>query len=223
MYDKEKPMKILFIPFIVFILAACGNKAVSPATTFCDTTCMQDSIKFIDETHIRKPYIYISMANCRPDSIAWSYAGMGVNRKLDFKTLAGTIFPINKQKMYCQFNGIDYAWLLFNNCENGRGYFIKIPFDKTKNISRRSSALNSFDPKYKVEQGLVAYTDRGNMFTEDMTTGKQAMMTFGEMLDIDYDAMHEFIDSINVTQTHMWARVLIGKEWKVIEKDIVLE
>jgi len=84
--------------------------------------------------------------------------------------------------------------------------------------------LNKFDPKFSVEDGLVAYTDRGNIFVEEMATGKTAMMTFGKMIaDLDYDAMHEFIDSVNITPTRVWAKVLMDNKWKEIEKNITLE
>ena len=56
-----------------------------------------------------------------------------------------------------------------------------------------------------------------------MATGKTAMMTFGAKLDIDYDAIHETIDSVNVTPTHLWAKVKLGNEWKTFEKDITLK
>ena len=114
-------------------------------------------------------------------------------------------------------------WLLINNCQSGRGYFAKIPFDKKLNITRKGSAFNSFYPKYSVSQGMAAYTDRGNIFVEDMVTGKKAMMTFGEMVDMDYDALYEVVDSVNISPTRIWAKVKLNKEWKVFEKNINLE
>ena len=91
-------------------------------------------------------------------------------------------------------------------------------------IRAKAELLNKFDPKFAVADGLVAYTDRGNIFVEDMATGKKAMMTFGKMLpDLDYDAMHEFIDSVNITTTRIWANVLMGNNWTAIEKNIPLE
>jgi hypothetical protein len=57
-----------------------------------------------------------------------------------------------------------------------------------------------------------------------MATGKTAMMTFGNMLaDLDYDAMHEFIDSVKITPTHVWAKILRGNNWEAVEKDITLK
>lgn len=191
---------------------------------FCDTTCQKDTIKFINTDHKLKPYVYISAANCLPDSVIWSYSGLGTNRKLSFDDFGGHKFNLNEKYMSCYFNDTSYAWLLFNDCSNGRGYFAKIPFNKSQNIQRKGSALNKFDPKFAVAEGLVAHTDKGNIFVEEMSTGKAAMMTFGNMLtDLDYDAMHEFIDSVNITPTHIWAKILRGKNWEVVEKDITLE
>ena len=216
-------MRIIFLFIMSATLFSCGNNSGN-SKTFCDIACQKDTIKFIKEDHKLRPYIYISAANCLPDSVIWSYNGLGTNRKLSFDDFGGHKFNVNKSSMSCYFNDTSYAWLLFNDCSNGRGYFAKIPFNKSQSIQRKGSALNRFDPKFAVADGLVAYTDRGNIFVEDMTTGKKAMMTFGKMLaDLDYDAMHEFIDSVNITPTRIWSKVLMGKEWIPIEKKITLE
>ena len=88
---------------------------------------------------------------------------------------------------------------------------------------RKGSALNKFDPKFAVADGLAVYTDKGNIFVEEMATGKTSMMTFGKMLEMDYDYVHDYIDSINVTPAHIWANVLIDKKWTPIEKNITLK
>ncbi len=216
-------MKTLLFLAVMALLFSCSSNSGS-AKMFCDTTCQNDTIKFIKEDHKLKPYIYISAANCLPDSVIWSYSGLGTNRKLSFDDFGGHKFNLNRSFMDVYFHDTSYAWFLFNDCSNGRGYFAKIPFDKSQNIRRKGSALNKFDPKFAVAEGLVVYTDKGNIFVEDMTSGKQAMMTFGKMLaDLDYDAMHEFIDSVNITSTRVWARVLIDKNWTPIEKSITLQ
>jgi hypothetical protein len=217
-------MKYAFGLLFILSLYSCGNKSGNGAKLFCDTACMQDTIRFIKTDHDLKPYLYISAKNCLPDSVIWSYAGMGTNRKLAFEDLGRYKFSLNKDYMRCFIKDTSYIWLLFNDCSNGRGYLAKIPFDKKQSIVPKGSAINSIDPKFSVSDGLVAYTDRGNIFVEDMITGKKEMMTFGEMLkDLDYDAMHEFIDSVNITPTRIWAKVLIGKEWKQLEKSITLK
>ena len=216
-------MKQLFFALFITSLLSCNNNSGSTAFDGCDTACQKDTIKFTTEDHELKPYVFISATNCLPDSVIWSYSGMGTNRKLGFDDIAGSKFKIDKDNISCFIFDTSYVWLLLNNCESGRGYFAKIPFDKKHNIQRKGSAINNFFPKYAVAEGIVVYTDRGNLFAEEMATGKKAMMTFGEMLDMDYDAMHEVIDSVNISSTRIWAKVLLNKEWKVFEKNITLE
>jgi hypothetical protein len=217
-------MRILLLVLVSAIIFSCGDKGGPTSALPCDTTCQSDTIKFIKEDHQLKPYLYISAANCLPDSVIWSYSGLGNNRKLSFDDFGGHKFKLNKSLMECYLKDTSYIWLSFNDCTNGRGYIIKIPFDKKQSIFRKSNALNKFDPKFAVADGLLAYTDRGNIFVEEVATGKKAMMTFGKMMaELDYDAMHEFVDSVNITPTRVWAKVLLGKDWEVVEKNITLQ
>lgn len=216
-------MKYFFLLIVSAILFSCGSKDETP-TPFCIAPCQEDTIKFKDEKHELQPYLYIKANNCVPDSVIWSYRGLGTNRKYSFDDFGGHKFKLNTSYMSCYFNDTSYIWWLFNDCSNGRGYMAKIPFDKSKSIFRKGSALNKFDPKFAVADGLVAYTDRGNIFVEEMATGKKDMMTFGSSIaGLDYDAMHEFIDSVNITPTRIWAKVLIGKNWTPVEKTITLK
>jgi hypothetical protein len=219
-------MRLIFatVSFVIAIAFAFGScKSSSGPASFCDTACMKDTIKFTDDSHPLKPYVYISSRNCNADSVIWSYDGMGVNRKLDLTDLLGSSMRLDKKYMRCTFKDTSYVWLLFNNCSNGRGYFLKIPFSKKANISPKASAINSIDPKFSVAEGLAAYTDRGNIFIEEMATGKKAMMTFGEDIGPDYDAIHETIDSVNITPTRAWARIKTKDGWKEREKKIELQ
>jgi hypothetical protein len=217
-------MRILLLVLVSAIIFSCGDKGGPTSALPCDTSCQTDTIKFIKGDHELKPYLFISAANCLPDSVIWSYSGLGNNRKLSFDDFGGHKFKLNKSLMDCYLKDTSYIWLSFNDCTNGRGYIIKIPFDKKQSIFRKSNALNKFDPKFAVADGLVAYTDRGNIFVEDVATGKKAIMTFGKMMaDLDYDAMHEFVDSVNITPNRIWAKVLLGKDWEVIEKNITLQ
>jgi len=87
----------------------------------------------------------------------------------------------------------------------------------------RTSGINNIDPKFSVSDNLLVYTDRGNIYVEDIKTGKKAMMTFGEKLDIDYDAIHEHIDTVNITDNRVWVKIKAKEGWKELEKKIVLE
>lgn len=219
-------MRLTFFAIVAILFAwGFGSCKSSPAAqaTFCDTGCLQDSIKFVKEDHPLKPYVFISAKDCMADTITWSYIDMGINRKMGLPDLVGTAIRLNKDYIDCFIKDTSYAWVIFNDCSNGRGYSLKIPFNKKENIGRKSSAINKFDPKFDIADGLSVYTDRGNLFVEDMATGKTAMMTFGARVEIDYDAIHETVDSVNVTPTRMWARVKLGKEWETLEKQIELK
>ncbi|HYM95080.1 MAG TPA: hypothetical protein VET23_13125 [Chitinophagaceae bacterium] len=218
-------MKIFLIAIVAIVIGfsfeAC--KSSSGPKLFCDTTCIKDSMKFTNETHPLKPYLYISARNCNADTLVWSYSGMGTNRKSGLADMLNTEVRLNKHYVKCFIPDTSYAWLMFNDCSNGRGYLLKLPFNKTNTISRKSSAINSIDPKFSVAEGLAAYTDRGNIFVEEMASGKKAMMTFGKIVDIDYDAIHEYIDSVNVSPGRIWVKIKIDNEWTTLEKDITLQ
>jgi hypothetical protein len=217
-------MRYLLLLFTVITLFACGGNKATTAKMFCDTTCLTDTIKFKKEDHKLKPYLYISTKNCLPDSVIWSYSGLGTNRKYPFETFGLKKFHLNKNYMTTYFNDTSYIWVLFNNCENGRGYLAKIFFDKSKKTIRNGRALNKFDPKYVVSEGLAAYTDKGNIFVEEMATGKTAEMTFGKCLEeIDDDYLHDYIDSVNITPTRIWAKVKIDKKWQTLERNVELQ
>lgn len=220
-------MKLLFssiaITFIMVSVYSCKSSSGPAAPkTFCDTACLTDTVKFTGD-HKTAPTVYITAKNCLPDSIIWSYKGMAADRKTGFTYLLGTTVNINKDYIRCFFKDNEYAWLLFNDCSTGRGFQIKLPYDKNANFSLKSSGINSLDPKFSIAANLVANTDRANIYVEDMSTGKKAMMTFGQKLDIDYDALHEYIDSVNVTNDRIWVKILVDKKWVEKEKKIVLE
>ncbi|MEO5948485.1 MAG: hypothetical protein ABIP79_16830 [Chitinophagaceae bacterium] len=218
-----KPFITVALSFITAIsFVACSSKSGDGPATFCDTACLTDSIKFQGD-HKLEPAVFIISKNCKADSIIWTYKGLGELRKTSFEGLIGRTPIINKDFIRCYFNNADVAWIMFNDCESGRGFQIKLPYDKSQSVSPKGSGINNLDPKFSISDNLVVYTDRGNLFIEDMSTGKKGSMTFGEALEIDYDYMHDHIDSVNVTNTKAWARVKIGKEWKVIEKNITLE
>jgi hypothetical protein len=200
---------------------SCKSSTAVPKS-FCDTACLKDTLKFTG-THKLKPFVYLSAKDCKADSIMWSYDGLESIRKTGFTYLLNTTVNINKDFIRCYFKDADVAWVLFNDCVTGRGFQIKLPYDKTQSFGLKSSGINNLDPKFSTAENLAVYTDRGNIYIEDMATGKKAMMTFGEKLEIDYDDIHKHIDSVNITDTRIWVKVKVGDEWKELEKKIVLE
>lgn len=217
-------MRNLFILLVLlpaYLVQSCGGSSSGPAT-FCDTACLKDSIKFTGD-HQLKPYVFISASGCHADTISWSYDGMGVNRKMGLKDLLNNDVKINRDYIRVIFNDTAAALVMFNDCMTGRGYQLNLPFNDRDNLGRKSSGINNLDPKFHVDESLVAYTDRGNIYVEEIKTGRHEMMTFGEALDIDYDAIHEHIDSVNVTPARIWVKVKIGDEWKELQKNITLK
>jgi hypothetical protein len=216
-------MKLLIAPAIVLMMAWTFNSCSSSGpATFCDTTCLKDSIKFYG-THPLKPYVFITASNCQADTLTWSYEGNETNRKISLASLLETSVHINKGFVRAFIKDTAYAWVMFNDCSNGRGYQLKLAFDKKAGLTTRSSGINGTDPKFSVPDNLIAYTDRGNIIVEDLATGKSAMMTFGKKLDIVYAQFHDFIDTVNITDNRIWAKVKIDGDWKELEKKIVLE
>ena len=213
---------VVLLASVISIISISSCKSSSASASFCDTACLLDTLKFTGE-HPLKPYVYISAKNCHADSIIWSYKGMGVNRKTGFSTLISSAPNINKNFIRCYIRDTAYAWLLFNDCSSGRGYQLRLPFRKSESFVIKSSGINNLDPKFAVPDNLIAYTDRGNIYIEDMSNGKKAMMTFGKTANIDYDNIHESLDSVNITGSHIWVKVKIDGKWETHDKDYVLE
>ncbi|MBL7743802.1 MAG: hypothetical protein JNN00_10050 [Chitinophagaceae bacterium] len=203
-----------------FSFTAC--KSSGPAT-FCDTTCNNDTLRFSVD-HPDHPFISIGMKNCLPDTITWSHDKLPAKRKLIFTDLTAKEVRINKNFLRYYIKDTSYVWLTFNDCISGQGFMVKIPFSKSGNILRKNSALNGMDPKFFVSENLAAYTDKGNIFVEDMATGKKGMMTFGKKLEeMDYTNIHETLDSVNITADRVWVKYKFENEWQTMEKKITLE
>lgn len=202
----------------VFALAilSCRNKNSATASrSFCDTVCMKDSLNFVENSNPLKPYVYISAKNCTGDTLTWGYSGQNKNIAFNYR--------LNKDYTRCIIKDTAFALLIFNTCENGRGYFLKLSYNKKASFRKSTSAINNFDPKFSVADSLLAYTDKGNIFVEDIATGKKANLTFGKPLDFDFDAMHETLDSVNISRNRIWAKFKIDGEWKTAEKNITLQ
>ena len=205
----------LTLPLLAFMISMVScNNSTTARKTFCDTICMKDSIKFIDNNHPLKPYVYISAKNCAGDTLTWGFSGQNKNILFNYR--------LNKDYTRCIIKDTAFALLMFNTCDNGRGYFMKFSFGKKASFKKSTTAINNFDPKFIVADSLLAYTDKGNIFIEEINSGKKALMTFGQQLDFDFDAIHETLDSVNITANRIWAKVKIGDEWKTLEKSVTL-
>ncbi|HMR92385.1 MAG TPA: hypothetical protein PKC69_08720 [Chitinophagaceae bacterium] len=200
---------------------SCKSGADAPAAV-CDSVCLSDSVKFVKAEHSLQPYVSLSVKDCKADTLSWGYKGSGAT-SLSFSSFMEGNMQLNPAAIGCYIRDTSYAWLYFNDCATGQGFMVKLPYNKGHSLSRMTSAITSFDPKFHVDESLVAYSDRGNLFAEEKATGKKATLTFGKRLEIDYAAIHDYIDSVHITPTRMWAKVKIDNEWKELERNIELK
>lgn len=203
-------------------LGSCQSGGPATATSFCDTVCLKDSLKYEGSSAL-KPFVYITPTNCVADSIKWGMERSESDRSFAFGDYLRAGTKINKDFVKVFFRDTALAYVQFNDCLSGRGYLLKLPYSKKDNIQVKPTAVTAFDKKFSVTGDLAVYTDRGNIFVEDMTTGKEAMMTFGKQLDIDYENLHQTLDSVNITPDRIWVKVKIDDKWEELEKNISLK
>ncbi|MBD0297904.1 MAG: hypothetical protein ICV84_22365 [Flavisolibacter sp.] len=210
---------LIFIGFIA--LFSCGNNRADMAKTFCDTTCFNDTVRYAGD-HKLKPYVTITMKNCAADTITWSHEALPTQRQMQVSTMLERNIRLRPAAMDCYIKDTSYAWLQFNDCETGRGYLMKLPFNKKESISTMKSALTRFDKKFVIPEDLRAYADYSMIYVVDVNTGKKEQMTFQEELKIDFDKLHKTFDSINVSHNRIY--VVLNKDGKKVplEKSISL-
>jgi hypothetical protein len=217
-------MKIihLIIPATLLFAACNNNKAGNTAKTFCDTTCTSDSLKFKENAKFN-PTVTLGIKNCEPDTLTWTHDRLLNSRQVQLSSFLGQPVRINKSAVSVAFKDTSYAWMAFNDCTTGRGYLLKLPFSKASGgIQKITGALNSFDPKFNIDPDLRAYTDRGSIYVTDVKTGKEEQMTFKEEYPIDFDNIHKVVDSINVTKTRIYVKLLKDGKELPFEKNISL-
>ena len=211
----------LFVCAFSMALISCGDNNATADASFCDTTCNNDTLRFEGEHRLR-PYVSISQKNCIADTLTWTHEALPNKVQMQVPTLLDNTVRVNKSAMSCYFKDTSYAYLTFNDCVSGRGYLLKLPFSKRESISKISSALNAFDKKFVVPEDLRAYADYSTLYVIDVATNKKEQMTFKEQYQIDFNNVHDVIDSINVSRNRLF--VLLKKDGKQvpIEKTINL-
>lgn len=207
----------LLIAIAGIFFTSCSNSSNS-GKTFCDTTCTNDSIRFNGDEALDQSLV-IGIKNCKPDTISWS--NKQVRRKISLFEYLNKDVRMNPSFVNCAFQD-SCVWLSFNDCITGRGFLMRLPYSKTESIDKMTAALNSFDKKFSVDPDLRAYTDGGNIYVVDVRTGKNAEMTFKEAYQMDYNNIHSVIDTINVTKSRIYVKLM--KEGKEVpfEKNISL-
>ena len=211
---------ILLLAIVTAFCTSCNNSG--KGKTFCDTTCNSDTIKFSGSEPFNQA-VAISIKDCEPDSLKWTHKGLLNERQILFRQFVTQSVRLNKSAISSAFQDTTNVWLAFNDCITGRGYIFKLPYRTGNQITTISGALNSFDPKFSVDPDLRAYTDRGNIYVVDVTTGKEAQMTFKKEYEMDFNNIHKSIDTINITKQRIYVK-LIDKDGNEIpfEKKIDL-
>ncbi|HOZ85882.1 MAG TPA: hypothetical protein PK191_10365 [Niabella sp.] len=211
-------MKILNIAFALFALAivSCGEeKKETVAQPFCsDTSCVSEPI-LVKGVGAGNPFVRISFKDCEIDSIHWEKGGMGTIKDIIFKEFVEKPVRPSKPIIACEIYNGKHAWVKFNDCATGRGYLLKLPFEANGTTSKYTSAINNFDPKFKIEDGLIAYYDNTFIYVENAATGEVAkqLMTDSGVTGIDYDNVHSLIDSVNISKGSIYAKLTVdGKE-----------
>ena len=210
---------ILLLPFALLFITACHN--ANTARTFCDTVCKSDSISFKGDAKFNQS-LSISIKSCIPDSLTWTYGKLKTSRQVQLTDFLNQNVKLNPSAVSVAFQDTSYAWLAFNDCISGRGYLLKLPYNKSNDIQKITGALNSFDPKFSVAPDLRAYTDRGSIYVVDVTNGKEAQMTFKEEYPIDFNDIHKVLDSVNVTKQKIYVKLIKNGSEVPIEKQIAL-
>jgi hypothetical protein len=215
-------MKFLIPVFALAIFfVSCDNNSSSTKASFCDTACNNDSIMYTGE-HNLKPRVIMSVKNCTGDSITWTHDALPANRQMHMGTLLDNLVRLNKSAVSFFIKDTSYAWVAFNDCITGRGYLLYLPFDKKQTVRKMSSALNSFDKKFVVPDNLRAYADYSTIYVEDINTGKKEQMTFKEEFKINFNNVHEVIDSVNVSSDRIFVQLIKNGEKLPLEKQISL-
>lgn len=216
-------MKSLFIITVAaFAFASCNNSA-NTKKTFCDTTCTGDSLKFTGDNPKYKQSLVITMKGCQPDSIMRTYEGSAKSLNAPFSNYFSEEIRMNKSAMNVAFQDTVAVWVAFNDCITGRGYLLGLPFSLGKEAIKTARALNAFDKKFSIDPDLRAYTDKGNIFVINITNGQQAQMTFKENYEnIDFNDIHKTIDTINVTKSRIYVKLLKDGKEVPLEKNISL-
>lgn len=223
-----KLFKIAFAVSAAVAFMSCngtGEEKKEAGTTkpFCkDTSCMSEPVKVTGEGP-GKPFIAVAFKDCKIDSIHVEKGGMGSIKDITFSEFVPNEIRPSKEAFKIDIIEGKHAWMRFNDCATGRGYALKFAFDKNGNTQKLTTAINNFDPKYKVADGLIAYYDNTFIYVQDMTTDKIAkqLLTDVGVRNHDVNDPHSLIDSVNITKDKMYAKILF--EGKTLEHNKPLE
>lgn len=215
-------MKNLIVLLIIGIaLVNCTNNSSDTGKVFCDTTCKSDSFVFTG-THRLKPFVSISVNNCVADTLVWSHDALLNQQQVDVTSFIDKEVRLHESAIKCFIKDTSYAWLSFNDCITGRGYLMKLPFNKSGTINKMSSAINSFDKKFVVPDDLRVYADYSTIYVVDVNRESIEQMSFKEEYNINFDRVHEVIDSVNISRNRIYVELIKDGRKTPLEKKINL-
>ncbi|MFT3904537.1 MAG: hypothetical protein QM727_15300 [Niabella sp.] len=196
---------------VIVTFAACGggDKTTAPETFCTDTACVSEPI-VVQSDAPGKPFVKITFKDCKIDSIISDKGGMGVINTIVFSDFIPNEIKPSKSLIKVDIIGSTHSWIRINDCATGRGYAIKLNFDKGIGKQKFTSALNNFDPKFKVAEGLIAYYDNTFIYVQDMETNKvaKALLTDTGITEvIDYNDVHALIKDVDITKEKILAHI----------------
>jgi len=216
-------MKLLtFLSFVALLSFSCKNNDGKTKALLCDTTCNTDTYTF-KGTGKHNAYVSISQKGCVADTLSWSSDKMESKQKMLMAALFDTTIRINKAALSCVVNDTSYAWVTFNDCVTGRGYLLQTFFSDESRIKKYTSALNSFDKKFVVDDSIRAYCDYSAIYAVNVNTGKKVALYYTkELKKIDFNNIHETIDSINFSRNRLFAVMSTNGNNEKLEKSVKL-
>ena len=198
--------KLFSLFVLVLFFASCSGSSDAPKP-LCDTVCQNDTVVF-RSSHIQEPYVKIILEQCNANRIIWSHSNSSNHRRIEIPDYIKKLVRINASASDAFFKDTSYLWLTFNDCISSRGYAIKLPFNKKDDILCYSSALNRFDPKFVVAEGLICYSNYRYVYVEDVATGKAAKLELSKTaLNIDFNSIHNTFDSVNISRNRIFVKM----------------
>ena len=216
-------MKLFTFLFLVSLLSfSCQNNSSTAKVPLCDTTCNSEPFNFTGAGK-HNAYVSLTQKDCVADTLSWSSDKMLSKQKMLMASLLDTTVRINKSAISCVINDTSFAWITFNDCISGRGYLLQAFFSDEGRIKKYTSALNSFDKKYVVDDSIRAYCDYSAIYAVNVNTGKKVALYYKEELKkIDFNNLHETIDSINFTRNRLFAIMKRNGNSEQLEKAVKL-
>jgi len=212
--------KALIVATLAFGIIACSEEP--KPVTLCEKPCVSDTLNFALTDNEFEPYVKLVPGNCFIDTVIWSHKKIENRRKIHLSTFIGEIPAVDKSTIKCYIRDTSYAFLVFNDCLTRRGYWMKLPYSSEISLEKSVSAINSADPRYSVEEGLLCYKANNTVYVQEIMTGKVAEVTVPSPT-LDYETMYEIIDSVNITRNRIFMNLKDGGSVKPFEKTIELK